>query len=99
MQRGISPFTADKNHLHHFLYKVKVDVMFTVKLLLAIQIAFAVIGFQLAQSDNLLTLILFGVFFFIFLNLFDQRLRKRKKVKKPVEPISVSHPSATLNRS
>lgn len=87
IQRGISPFTADKNHLHHFLYKTKVDVMFTVKLMVSIQIAFALIGYQLGMEENLLTIILFGVLFYIFLNLFDQRIRRRKRVKKPTKII------------
>jgi len=82
IQRGISPFTADKNHLHHFLYKTKVDVMFTVKLMVSIQMAFALIGYQLGTEENLLTIILFGILFYIFLNLFDQRIRRRKRVKK-----------------
>ena len=79
IQRGISPFKADKNHLHHFLYKVKLDVKFTVILIVYIQIAFSIIGFQLSQTNNLLSLILFGILFFIFLNLFDQRIKRRHK--------------------
>ena len=82
LQRGISPFTADKNHLHHFLYNMKADVKFTVMLLIYIQLAFSIIGYQLRTSDNLLSLILFGTLFFIFLNLFDQRIRKRRKPKR-----------------
>ncbi len=87
IQRGLSPFTADKNHLHHFLYKTKMDVMFTVKLMVSIQFAFSIIGYQLGQEENVLTLILFAVMFYLFLNFFDQRIQRRPKTKK--EPTAV----------
>ena len=79
IQRGISPFKADKNHMHHFLYKAKMDVKFTVILIVYIQIAFSIIGYQLNQTDNFLNLILFGILFYIFLNLLDQRIMHRHK--------------------
>ncbi len=82
LQRGVSPFKADKNHMHHFLFAIKVDVKFVVILLAAIQAAFTIIGVQLHGADNFLSLVLFCILFFIFLNLFDQRLRRRKKLKK-----------------
>jgi len=81
IQRGQSPFKADKNHIHHFLYNVKGNVRFTVILLVSIQAIFSIIGFQLREENDLLSLILFSLLFFTFLNLFDQRLRHRKKVK------------------
>ena len=84
IQRGRSPFLADKNHLHHFLYRMKLDVKFTVTLLVSIQIAFSILGFQLSEKNNLLSLLLFGVLFFIFLNLFDQRLKYRSKPRKSI---------------
>lgn len=82
IQRGHSPFRADKNHLHHFLLSVKGEVRFTVILLLSIQLAFALIGFQLHSTDNVISLVLFATLFFIFLNFFDQRLKRRKIGKK-----------------
>lgn len=81
MQRGHSIFKADKNHMHHFLLNVKGDVRFTVILLVSIQIIFSILGFQLREENDFLTLVLFGLLFFVFLNLFDQRLRRRKKVR------------------
>lgn len=81
IQRGQSPFKADKNHIHHFLYNVKGNIRFTVILLISIQAIFSIIGFQLREENDLLSLILFSLLFFTFLNLFDQRLRHRKKVK------------------
>lgn len=82
IQRGESPFKADKNHLHHFVYGVKVNVPVAVVLLASIQAVFSIIGYQLQGKDDFLSLVLFGLLFFTFLNLFDQRLRHRKKAKK-----------------
>jgi UDP-GlcNAc:undecaprenyl-phosphate/decaprenyl-phosphate GlcNAc-1-phosphate transferase len=82
IQRGQSPFKADKNHLHHFLYGIKNDIRFTVILLISIQGVFSIIGFQLRHSSDFLSTLLFGLLFFVFLNLFDQRLRRRKKSKR-----------------
>ncbi|BDY13587.1 glycosyltransferase family 4 protein [Hydrogenimonas cancrithermarum] len=82
IQRGLSPFSADKTHMHHILYNRYEDVPYTTILLVYIQIAFTIIGVQLRHSDNFLSLILFGILFFIFLNLFDQRIKRRKKVKR-----------------
>ena len=81
-QRGQSLFIADKNHLHHIIYKMKVNVRFTVTMLLCIQLSFSIIGYQITQSNQVLSLVLFGILFFIFLNLFDQRLKRRKKKSK-----------------
>jgi len=83
IQRGQSIFKADKNHMHHFLLNVKGDVRFTVLLLVSIQIIFSILGFQLREDDDFLTVILFVLLFFVFLNLFDQRLRRRKKTRVP----------------
>ena len=80
-QRGQSIFKADKNHMHHFLLNVKGDVRFTVILLVCIQIIFSILGFQLREDNDFLTVTLFILLFFVFLNLFDQRLRRRKSAK------------------
>jgi len=77
IQRGRSPFRADRNHMHHFLYHAKMDVKFTVILIIYVQIAFSIIGFQLNHSDDFLNLILFGILFYIFLNFLDQRVKHR----------------------
>jgi len=82
IQRGISPFQADKNHMHHFLYNVKGDVKYTVKILVMMQMVFSIIGYQVSLSNNLISLILFSLLFYIYLNLFDQRLKRRKKENK-----------------
>lgn len=77
-QRGKSLFTADKNHMHHFLLNIKGDVRYTVLILTIMQIIFSLIGYQISQSDNSLSLILFILLFYIYLNLFDQRAKRRK---------------------
>jgi UDP-GlcNAc:undecaprenyl-phosphate GlcNAc-1-phosphate transferase len=79
LQRGQSPFVADKNHIHHFLYKTKLHVRFSVLMLLYIQLALSIMGFQMIYADQALTLILFGMIVYIFFNLFDQRYRYRPK--------------------
>ena len=81
-QRGMSLFEADKNHLHHFLHSVKADVRFTVLMLIAMQAIFSIIGFQVQHSNDFLSIVLFILLFYIYLNLFDQRLKRRKKKKK-----------------
>lgn len=81
-QRGKSLFEADKNHLHHFLFNVKGDIKFTVTVLILMQTIFSIIGFQVQQSNGFLSIILFGLLFYVYLNLFDQRLKRRKKKKK-----------------
>jgi UDP-GlcNAc:undecaprenyl-phosphate GlcNAc-1-phosphate transferase len=82
IQRGISPFQADKNHMHHFLYNVKGDVKYTVMILVMMQMVFSIIGYQVSLANNLISLVLFGLLFYIYLNLFDQRLKRRKKEDK-----------------
>ncbi len=82
IQRGRSPFSADKNHMHHILFNRYEDVTYTVILIVYIQVAFTMIGYQLRDADDFLSLVLFGILFFIFLNLLDQRKKRRKKEKK-----------------
>lgn len=82
LQRGISPFTADKNHMHHVLYNMKRNVKFTVGTLIMMQAAFSLIFLQVSQSKDILNLILFVLLYLIFFNLFDPRARRRHRKKK-----------------
>ncbi len=82
IQRGQSPFKADKNHLHHFLFNVKDNVRYTVIILVFMQIVFSIIGYQQSQANEFLTLILFILLFYLYLNLFDQRLKRRNRHDK-----------------
>lgn len=82
LQRGQSPFIADKNHIHHFLYKTKLHIRFSVMMLLLIQLALSIIGYQMKNTDQILSLILFAIILYIFINLFDQRYKYRPKNKQ-----------------
>ena len=82
VQRGMSPFTADKNHLHHILNNIKQDKAFTVKMLLLMQLSFSTLFIQLYDKNDLLNLIIFFLLFLIFFNLFDPRARRRNKNMK-----------------
>jgi len=82
IQRGQSPFKADKNHMHHFLFNMKGDVRYTVMILVMMQIVFSLIGYQVSEANNFISLVLFLLLFYIYLNLFDQRLKRRKKEEK-----------------
>ena len=82
IQRHISPFKADKNHMHHFLFNVKGDVRYTAIILVLMQMVFSIIGYQLDPSNEFLSLILFMILFYLYLNLFDQRLKRRKSHDK-----------------
>ncbi len=77
LRRGISPASADKTHIHHFLYNFKKDVRFVVVLLASIQGAFTLIGYQFRNADDFLSLLIFFLLFAIFFELFDQRIRRR----------------------
>jgi UDP-GlcNAc:undecaprenyl-phosphate GlcNAc-1-phosphate transferase len=79
IQRGKSPFSADKNHLHHILNNIKQDKAFTVKMLLLMQLSFCVIFLQVYDQDELLNLVAFILLFLVFFNLFDPRAKKRPK--------------------
>jgi len=67
--------------MHHFLYNVKGDVKYTVMILVMMQAVFSIIGYQVSHANNLISLVLFALLFYIYLNLFDQRLKRRKKDK------------------
>lgn len=63
--RGQSPFSADREHLHHALLRAGVSVGTIVALLLAIHAAFAVIGYlgwRLGWAEHWLTVGLGAVF-------------------------------------
>ncbi len=92
IQRGQSPFSADKNHLHHILNNMKQDKKFTVNMLLMIQFVFCCMFIQLHEKGDELNILIFFLLFLIFFNLFDPRMRRRndkfrlrKKYKKQKE--------------
>ena len=75
----MSPFTADKNHLHHILNNIKQDEAFTVRMLISIQLVFSCMFLQLHHQDDALNLLIFFLIFSIFFNLFDPRAKRRAK--------------------
>lgn len=79
-QRNLPIFKADKTHIHHILYSIKKDVPYSVFLLVTLQLIFSLIGYQLSQENNLITLLLFILVLYLSLHLFDQR-RERRKIK------------------
>lgn len=81
-QRGKSPFVADKNHLHHILYRYKLDKKFTVNMLIMLQATFSLIFLQIMHADGVITLLLFALLYIIFFNLFDPRMKVRQKKDK-----------------
>lgn len=82
IQRGRSPFEADKNHLHHILNNIKQDKAFTVKMLISMQLVFSCMFLQLHKQDDSLNLVVFFLLFSIFFNLFDPRARRRAKTAR-----------------
>mgnify|MGYP005989826047 CR=1 FL=1 len=79
LQRGMSPFTADNNHLHHILNKIKRNKKFTVKMMILMQLSFTTIFIQVNKQNDLINLIIFILLFLVFFNLFDPRAKKRPK--------------------
>jgi UDP-GlcNAc:undecaprenyl-phosphate GlcNAc-1-phosphate transferase len=76
LREGRSPFSADKNHLHHRLLDLNLDHYEAVAVIYVVQGLFVVLGFTLRyESDLLLVLIYAG---FIAGALFLCRLRGRR---------------------
>lgn len=86
LQRNISPFRPDKNHLHHILLNFKGDVRFTVYLLVLIQLCFSLIALQVSHSADLYNVILFVVLYLIFFGIFDPRVKWRNEQARVLEP-------------
>jgi len=79
IQRGKSPFSPDKNHMHHILFNAKQDKAFTVKMLIYMQVTFSLMFIQIHHQDDFLNLLTFVILFLVFFNLFDPRIRRRPK--------------------
>ena len=78
VQRKQSMFVADKNHLHHILFKFKGDSQFTVINLIQSQIIFVLIFIQVYNKSNTINLVLFLLLFTVLFNLFDPRSKYRR---------------------
>ncbi len=80
LQRGISPFTADKNHMHHRIKNWKDYVDYTVLMLGMIQLCFSLIGIRLHEQHDTMNLIIFILMFFLFFNFLDPRNKRRQRL-------------------
>ncbi len=80
LQRGISPFKADKNHMHHRINNWKAYVDYTVLMLGMIQLCFSLIGIRLHEQHDTMNLIIFIVLFFLFFNFLDPRNKRRQRL-------------------
>ena len=70
LSKGISPFKADKNHIHHIVLKLtNKNIYKTVFLLTFLQIYFTFIGLGFKAKDDLIILILFIFSLVLFYNL------------------------------
>ncbi len=80
LQRGISPFRADKNHMHHRIKNWKDYTDYTVLMLGMIQLCFSLIGIRLHEQHDTMNLIIFIVMFFLFFNFLDPRNKRRQRL-------------------
>lgn len=78
MGSGLSPFIADKSHIHHFILKQqKNNTKRTVAILSLIQLFFSYIGLGFKSQDDILILFLFVVLFILFYLLLTPSKSKR----------------------
>jgi len=98
IQRGESPFKADKTHLHHILLNIKRDKTLTVKLLFLMQLIFSGLFLQLNNQNDLINLSVFVLLFIIFFNLFEPRSRTREKRKLKNNNLQKSHAGKRKNK-
>jgi len=78
-QRHQPIFSADKIHMHHFLVNIKGDVVYSVYLLVGVQLTYIIIGYQIIHANEVVSLGLFVLLFVLHFNFFDQRIYRRKK--------------------
>ena len=74
---GISPFTADKLHIHHIILKQQnKNTKRTVVILGLIQLLFSYIGLGFKTRDDILIVILFLLLFILFYLIFVKKITK-----------------------
>jgi len=78
IQRGMSPFKADKSHIHHKVLKWKTKVDYSVMLLLLIQVSFSLLGILIAMQSNFINLLIYLIVLKIVFYVFDDRKIPRK---------------------
>ncbi len=90
IQRGLSPFSADKTHLHHKLLFVRGSVDGAVHIIIAMQILLSSFGLLLRDGNDIINIGLFIVVIFIAFQLLDERKMQRDsfiftKYKKSIQ--------------
>jgi len=89
IQRGLSPFSPDKFHIHHKLLRWKSKVDFVVILIVLMQVTFSLLGILLVQQSNIVNVIIYGVILYIFFHVFDERKIHRGR------PVSTNYTKIT----
>lgn len=75
--KGLSPFSADKTHIHHLLLRQqRSDIKRTVLLLGAIQLLFTYIGLGFKVRDDIIILGMFFLLFFVFYFLLTPKTKR-----------------------
>lgn len=74
IKKGLSPFSADKTHIHHLILRQqKRDIRRTVLLIGGIQLLFTYIGMGFKVRDDMIILTMFCLLFFVFYFLLTPR--------------------------
>ncbi len=73
IQRGVSPFSPDKTHLHHKMVDLKKSVDRSVHILVALQIILSSIGILLRDKSDFINMILFSIILFVFFQALDSK--------------------------
>jgi len=77
IQRGISPFSPDKSHLHHKMVDLKKSIDGSVHIIVALQIILSAVGILLRDKRDFINLALFLIILFVFFHAFDSRKEQR----------------------
>jgi len=77
IQRGVSPFSPDKTHLHHKMVNLKKSIDGSVHIIVALQIILSAIGILLRDKSDFINLLLFSIILFVFFQALDSRKEQR----------------------
>ena len=77
IQRGVSPFSPDKTHIHHRIVNIKKSIDGSVHIIIALQIILSSIGLLLRDKSDFINLVLFLIILFVFFQVLDSREEQR----------------------
>ena len=80
LQRGVSPFSPDKSHIHHKIINFKKSMDVTVHIIIALQILLSTIGLLLKDKSDAINFSLFLIILFLFFHIFDDRVELRDEL-------------------